>query len=621
MREQKYADILKKYEDENRTIEEAEIETFEKETEEKLSMTRELKFKDLQAHIDKSFMKEIEVEDVSDVNEVNQEDEQLSEQESLDKRFVDFIEETGHSSSIVDDELEETLVDEENKNDTLNENHKQEEDIYLTTSFKPLKKRFRIKKVFKVLFILMILAFLIGTIFYFVLMPLYKKIEDSKPKVIFDSSVEFLSKEMINFVERYYDDNDGIIYGDYNFKIDSNIDKFGLLTNDTFGFSYGIDVKNKTFENYIYIKSGNELHGIKQVEKGDSYYNNFSTSSKYLKIAKTKEDKNDNSYAELQKYLEKVGKVSKDDFIYLINTQSNLLKEMLESNLIHASKDEIEINGESRKVVKNSYVLDYKDADRINKKYVENVLKDKKLVKILANINNQSIQEFEKKFKAEYLEDLDVDYKMIMNIYTVNGTEVVGFDVEENGFREIYYYKNDISFEFYLNMTTDEECLNGQDCVLDNQKIISMVGTKKDKSTEVIVNYNKEKIIKLDVFDLSYDKIDVDYEINYGSLKYNGDVLFLLNDKEKEYNLNLNIKADEEYLNINLFMDFKANAEIGQIDPNNIFNYSDKVFKEESKLFTEKLDSIGLLDKYMAWYDLIVESNESVKKESDKEIA
>ena len=232
MREQRYSNVIEKYEAElkkQRTIAEAEAE------EEKLSMTREIKYKDLQDEIDKNENlshqdnyiddllentfdeDEIKIiqrnkknknqdsavltDKVSDSNsklndheknvELNSQKESTSYSDELEeepkkiklktvKSDDDFFEEMKTQRVNLpknnDEEENESEDKEEKDNDKVNITKvNKDDDIYLTTAFEPLKSRLTIGKIFTRIIIFLVIIAALGALVYFVLFPLYDK--------------------------------------------------------------------------------------------------------------------------------------------------------------------------------------------------------------------------------------------------------------------------------------------------------------------------------------------------------------------------------------------------------------------------------------------------------------
>ena len=279
MREQKYADVLKKYEEEMKTVGEAEDETFIKETSESLSMTRELKFKDLQKQIDDEYFEEIEVEETTDNG--NTEEVKIKEEVIEDKSKEDKINEA---------EIKEEKAEvKEDKNKVRQDNKNIDDDLYLTTSFKPLKKRFKLRKVFKVIFIILFVVLLFGCLGYFVVRPLYNKYLQSKPQAILETVIDKTSEKIVSVLDANIVD-DTKYYFDVNFRLNSNIDDLYYLTNSNYGFRMGVDPDNKLYDEMVYIKDGQDIYGLNYFEKNNKAYMKFSNSTNILDLGDVEED-------------------------------------------------------------------------------------------------------------------------------------------------------------------------------------------------------------------------------------------------------------------------------------------------------------------------------------------
>ena len=260
MREKKYADILKKYE--------------ELENEEKMSLTREIKFKDLQESMD--------IEDASK-SEIKKEKRENASKKSQEKEIkTDKV----NDKLKIEDEVEEIREAEDNKRKELKikeakneknepDNKEIDDDIYLTTSFKPLKKRISFSKIMKKAIIFIVIILVIGSVGYFVGMPIYIKYINSRPKIIFDKTVEYVSDEMINVINDYNLGNNSL-FADVNFVVDNN----GETREETFGYSLGVE--SKRYENSLYLGKDSNSYEINEFFNDGDSYTNFSTSDKYL---------------------------------------------------------------------------------------------------------------------------------------------------------------------------------------------------------------------------------------------------------------------------------------------------------------------------------------------------
>lgn len=604
MREQKYADVLKKYEEELKTIEEAEDETFERETEEKLSMTRELKFQELQKHIDDTFLEEIEVEDTDDMGDTSPVD-----QEAIEQKFLDFVENPSQKEETKVPSEKEEVPTTAPMDETTTSSPKKEEDIYLTTSFQPFRKRFRFKKAFKVLLTLLVLCGVLVALGYFVFLPLYHKYVDSKPKMIFDHTIDSVSEGLVRFIDDHVVSSD-LFYFDINFKLNSNVDNLSYLSDSRYGFRFGVDPTDKNCEGAFYIKDGHNEYGLHTLERDGKSYLKFSTSDTYLDLGETSDS--EDVYSSFASILEDIS-VNKDDLIYYIEKHASIFKELVDASLIQTSKDEMVIDGNTIAVTRNSFVLDAKAYEKVQKRYIELLKEDEKLLKIAASLEDLSVSDYEE-YLDDSIEEIEDDYKWCINIYTIKGNQFVGIDEEINGFRDFYYYNVAGDFEVYMNLTEDEDCLQGNDCVVTNQDIINLVGKKKDTYTEVQVKYNDQEVALLQVKSFAKEKIEFDYEISYEDIKFKGD--FLLYVEQHSYNIAFSYKEGADYANFDLYLDFNSPEEFAVVKQENVISYSDRLYEKEWDAFICELDEVGLADSYNFWFEFlsaIVEEASSVE--------
>ena len=257
MREKKYADVLKKYEED---------------IDEKMSMTREIKFKDLQESMDK---------------EAKNEEVQKTTEESISKTSIKKLDKDEEVAKVlkVEEEIDK-IRDEENKKrkelkiKEVNEevlkssNEEIDDDIYLTTSFKPLKTRISFIKIVKKIGIFMLFILVLGCVGYFAGVPMYKKYINSRPKIIFDKTIEYVSDKMINVINDFNIGNNSILT-DIKFNVDNGL---GELNEGNFGYRLGI--ASNRYENSLYMEIENSNYGINDYFNSGKSYTNFSTSDK-----------------------------------------------------------------------------------------------------------------------------------------------------------------------------------------------------------------------------------------------------------------------------------------------------------------------------------------------------
>ena len=175
-----------------------------------------------------------------------------------------------------------------------------------------------------------------------------------------------------------------------------------------------------------------------------------------------------------------------------------------------------------------------------------------------------------------------------------------------SGDRVAYYYKDGNSFEAFFNLTEDEDCLKGKDCVSTNQDIYYFKGVEKNNGTDVTVEYNGREVGTLLVRTINSEKIDLDYDIIADGEHYKGDLLLLTNNSDNtvEYNVSYRDK-DNKYLNIKGTFKYNIHNALPVIREEDTIELS---VKQEDAIFDEFLDSFGstnLEDKFLIWYEIM----------------
>lgn len=590
MREKKYANILDDYPEE---VEEKIKDNLEKmselpfdEVEQKLSMTRELKFKELQEAIDEDEKVEIEVEDAEDLSTTEEveipKEEVTPDMEEVKKE--EAKEDTPRIEKVAIQETKEVEIKEEKK-DNIND------DIYLTSSFKPFKKRFRLKKVFKVLFMLILLAAIGVSLTYFLIIPIYNKYQASKPKAIFDASLTYVGEQLDKVVDLAWIDSD-IFDVEMIFDFDSNIEGMEALTAGSFGIRSIVNPEKKQYENsYFVMDDKNNKYGYSIIDDGEDLYYKFTSNDTYLK-AEREEDIYD--FSQIEDFLNP--ELSNEEYKYYIDTQIKILKEIITEDLLSSEKDEIEVNGKTISVMKNSLKLDKDKLKKLEKLYNEKVLDDEKLLKIEATLNDMTISEVKELY--EEVSTYEDDYSLVINIYTIKGDRFAGFDIEEDGFRNIYYYTYDGNFEAHFNLTEDEDCLTGKDCNLENQMIIDLVGTKKDDYTKVEIMLNDEDVGSLNVRSFNFEKVDFTYKLIISDVVFEGVITLDINKEKEEYGVGFSLEVNDEYVDMNIKINFDTDSKVNAVTIDNIEKYSDALFEKYYIELSDQLEENDLVDTF-----------------------
>lgn len=402
------------------------------------------------------------------------------------------------------------------------------------------------------------------------------------PKMVFDSTIDYVADY---FLENIKYDNSNIVYQDINFKIDSNIEDLSSITNYNYGISFGYDLDKKVSEQMIYVKDNQEKYGSIIYEKDNKKYLGYTNTNKILEIA---DSENDNNYEEIAESQKKFETLFNGTLTYIVDKERDILKDLIKEDNLTRVSDTIEVNGEFVKVNKNTLSLDKKEYKEFKNNHKEKVLSDEKYVECLMDILDLTKEELE-----EYLKIQEKEETLVINIYTNSINKIVGIDIEEDGFRTLYYYSdNNGNFNAYIDLS-DNICLPNNDCNVSEQDIYEFSGTNNKVSANINIKLNHKDIGSIDLKKISSSKIEFDYNINIEENTLSGEVLFL---KEKNsINLDFTLKNEEEYFNINLNVEQKNDVNIADFTDKEIVAFTNYELQED---FINYLKDNNLLDAY-----------------------
>ena len=661
MREKKYANVLEKYEEERKkhlTIEEAEEENaledekrkkaeelLNEDKEEKLSMTRELKYKEIQEEIEenKKTAKQKKKEENDVENKIigknlqsnkgkkkkeespkKEEEPKKEEKEEVKEKPVEEILDSIDTSDkekqipVIKEEIEEDEVKEEKppkkksskKKDVTKEEDEVKieqvsgksdlDDLYLTTSFKPFIKRLKFTNVIKTIFICILCLGILALIGYFGIYPLVNKYLLNTPKKVFETTIDNAMTKLDNFKNNNVNTSFDISsYSTmYNFDIDTNIKELEDLSKENFGLEYGYDFKNNRAFYDLFLLKDEEKLGFNFVYEDNVTYSKFTTSDIYFKEV-------DNETLDLEdtrKTLEIFSLIYNNDYSYVVNKFGNLFKSFLDDKYLSKENDQIEIDGKNLNVTRNTFSIDKYLAMQLQKRFLEEVVNDEKIVNYIANISGKSINEVKNSIRR-YDYNVDDDFTAAINIYMTKDNEFAGIDYEENGFRLIYYYQSEAEFDFYINLTTDESCLDGSLCNASNEVIFQLAGEKKNDLVELEIFYNKNKIGTMNVTEYNSNTLKLSYDFSVDGINFKG---FLDIIKENDSTTtSLKVNVGDTYFNININKKVNYNQSIIKITDDDYADYNKKDYDKEMDKFSDRIEELELDKEFTAFTDLI----------------
>ena len=576
----------------------------EVESEEKLSMTRELKFKELQDKIDEEEADRIVEEAIrKSRKKASEKREELTTFDEIDKLLEQEAKKKKKKKESVLVEEVDTVEEAKQEQEISITKINHEDELYLTSSFKPLRKRIKFSKIvvsiLKFLFVVAVLALFV----IFVILPLYKMIESSRPQSVFNNSIDYVKDTLISSVDAFVSDDDTSYSWDAILDLDTNMKELEFINKDKFVYTGAFDLDNKVLEAGMYIeKEDKSRYGYSIIEENGENYYKLSTSDVFIKGFL---EKSDSSFVEETiATMDDVSEISEEDFKYYVTTIADAMKEIINEEDLVVSKDEIEVDGITNKVVRNSLEFDKDKIIKYEKELNKILLNNKKYLEIEAKINGETVEEVKNSYKEthEYKED----YTLSINIYTVKGNQFTGFDIEVNGFRNLYYYVYQNKFEFHVNLSSDEECLTGGDCLAKERKVIDLIGTTKNKETIVDVFLNNEDIGSLIVRSFSLDKVDLDYSLVFNDIKYEGTVVLDVDYENTKYNILFEVELADQYLIIDCNLAVDKDGKYTVVDRNKVQNYTDRLFIREYDAFAEELKDQDVLESYQLYETVMV---------------
>ena len=406
-------------------------------------------------------------------------------------------------------EIQEKLDNEndevKSKAEIKREKKKREEELYLTMSLKPLRKRLTLKKSVKRVLRVVLLTVILFSFCHFIALPLYHKYLDSKPKAIIDGSIDYVFDNIDAYLNM---SNDGLYLN---------------ATNRVDGVNYGyaIGSDDKEFMDYLYVESNDDSYGIVNLKDDNNYLRFTNDSSKYVSVSLDEEPLNLRSIYSIFNY-------SKDDMKYLVKTKRDILKAIIKDDYIKTSRQDLDVSGKSIKVRKNSLQLNKKNSKSFYEDYIKEISNNNKYLSIVSKSMNMNEDEYKAYLEKELLSDIkDISF----NIYTVNGDEFVGFDYEVNGFRQIYYYVVKDKINLYISLEEGKYAFN-------------ISGVKKKDLIEAKVKCNEVDLGSITIREMAFDKIDFDYNLNINGKENSGFLLYELNKDSNEAGVQIKNNVD-----------------------------------------------------------------------------
>lgn len=385
-----------------------------------------------------------------------------------------------------------------------------DDDLYITRAFKPVKTKVKVQRGITKILGWSLFLFIIGLIAVFFIKSFIENKINSKPINLFKHTLKLSSDTIINYLENM-DDSYGTTY---EFSIDTNMNKYKILDGNKFGIS--LYNKDNYLMEYLYLDSG---YGIYNVKDENEYFTKYSSSNKLVRVEET------NSI--LRDIL--LIRNNKDDLIYLINENNNVFNKIVDEKYFESTKGTISINSEEVEVIESKFIIDEYVKRELIKDYISEISKNDELIEAFANvfeINKDNVVSVVEKKLNNIVSD-----NIVFNIYTDKKYNMIGFDMEVDGFTEAYIYKYDDKCDIQFNVFNYlDDLMNELELDVKNDTNLGFNVDKDDVT--VAINKNIKSSVKLKEF--SKNKIKIEY------MAVNG----------KHFNINIDIKLNSMSLNL-----------------------------------------------------------------------
>lgn len=484
--------------------------------------------------------KEIEVEKIENegiveevVEEVKPKKRGRKKKEVIEEQVEQTIEDVIEDNRVVEETAPVPTVEEENEEDTVVDepvietitteisvqmDDDEDDDLYLTKSFKPIKKKKRLKRSIVRFFKILIILGVIGLIGWFVGTKIYGMYLSTRPVNIYKTAILETGKTVNSFINSIPSLDNGM----FEMQFKTNMKSYDFLNNTMVG--YGYSDNEEGYEDYIYYIDGNyERNGLHTLVKNNKVYKKYDVSDV---VYSSKLEEN------MMRDILQETDIDMDIITDVIEDNSKVISSILKEDDIEVSSEELDINGITVNVRCNTMVL----SDSLVDRYLDELYKNKVLVNKMSKLFDKDSDVLRR-----YLEDKIskyVDY-LKFNLYVTDKYDFVGFDYELDGFREMYYYQykdnKDInvklSDEINLGVDVKDKDVN---VLVDNESIFNLVVKEFEKNVINLQYKNSDSTVSMDIL-IKKDDIVIEYKNDNGKFM---DVVIKLFDYEKVIDVN-----------------------------------------------------------------------------------
>lgn len=386
------------------------------------------------------------------------------------------------------------------KNETsVDMSEDEDDDLYLTSSFKPIKKKKRLKRGIIKFFKTLVILGIIGLIGWIVGNKLYDMYLETKPINIYKRFVKETGKTLNGFINSIPSTDSGMV----EIQFETNMKTYEYLNNNVIGYGYSNDKDG--YEDYVYYLDGNyDRRGLHTLVKNNRVYRQYDNSD--IVYSSKLED------SMLRDILQETD-IDFDLINDVIEGNTKVISNIIKEEDIEVSEEELGINGTFINVKCNTLVLSEDFVDR----YIEELYKDTVLVNKMSKLFDKDYEVLIR-YLDDKLSELANDVKF--NLYITKKYEFVGFDYELDGFREMYYYQykgnKDINIKLgdKTNLGVDVKDKD-VDVLIDNESMFNLVIKELEKNVINFQYKNNDSTVSMDIL-IKKDNIIIEYKNDNG---------------------------------------------------------------------------------------------------------
>lgn len=365
-----------------------------------------------------------------------------------------------------------------------------------------------------VITIVVILLIALGAVGYFVVYPNIAK-SLVKPRVVYETIIDNITSDVNQKINT-------LVYPKaiYNgeFELESNIDTLKNFTGYTYNGSLGIDPEDKNIQAILKIKDiSSQEHSAAMYAKGDRQYLRLSSYRDLIYMGMSEENK-----ALWNKLYDMSRNMNQDDFNYVVNKFSELVKAGFLDSKFTKEDASITIDSKNLKVLNHKYTIDNESVVAMFKSICDGFAMDDRAIDIFArllkysDVKTEDIRKVFSSFDAskKILEDNQVYY---LNIYTYSTKNyIVGYEIV-NGDNRVHYYFKDNFTEFKLTVKgLDVETGKEIDSTL------TAIGVTEGGTTTFNADLDGKHVANIILNSWTEENKDLTYNITYGEQRING---------------------------------------------------------------------------------------------------